>query len=192
MLSRILLLQPVLRAISDGEMIKLVFVWALRISAGLAVIGLLFASYQMWSLAGGGAPWGFILMFLLFQIALILLVFVIFNILLIRAEDIKALSVTRGYPVVSIFLVLFRSSGEIAFFTYSILGISFGLVMLFGLRIPISIPLPFLGAMGGGFFAGIGMMIAGVVVGFLVLVVTYVMAELIQAPVEMAMNTRRR
>lgn len=183
-------LTPVLRIISEGKLFRLVFAWMFRIFSGVVVLGILWASWTMWSSTGRGMPISYFLSFLLVQVALFAIAYVIFNILMFRSNDIMNLPHTKMYSITPIVVVLCKTAGEVAFATFALFGFSVGLAGFFsGARIPIPIYLPFfsqfVGAQGGG------MMISGILFGFMLLVFFYFIGEMIGVLVDIAMGVNR-
>lgn len=185
------LLAPLLNAISSGNLLRLIFAWAMRIGAGLTVIGVLAASFQMWSSYGRNVPASYFVSLALIQAALLALAYSILNILLIRAEDLLRQSVVPGYPVIPILATILRAFGEIAFFAYSIVGLAMGLAALFSkARIPLPVELPYISEFGSSGSAGGIMMIMGFLLGLVSLVLFYAAAEWLMAHVQAAAGRR--
>lgn len=189
-MDKILILRPLLRKISEGSIFRTLFSWALKIEAALTIVGVIYGSVKLWGLVkGGGAPASAYLGLIIVQVAILLLGIILVNILLVRAEDIEKQPLGADYIVTPIFVVFQKTLGEIGAAIYAVLGIAGGLfIWISGAEIPLPVP----GLSGGdGFVGGLVAMIMGVSIGFVILSVSYLTAELTGAVVDIARNTKK-
>jgi len=188
-MEKVLVLKDALRKISEGSIFRTLFAWALKIFAVLTVIGILFSSVKLWKAVGGeGVPFRAYLGLFLLQLFLLALGFIVINILLVRSEDIERQPIGADYMVTPIFVIFQKMLGEIAAATYAVLGVGMGLfIWISGVDLPL--PIPGLGA-GDGFIGGLMAMVMGFLIGFIFLCLSYLMAELTGAVVDIARNTK--
>jgi hypothetical protein len=164
------LCHPILSKLSDGHMIKLGFRFFLGLFAVVSLLGGLYFGYlpldsivNIWSI--------------LFFLSSAFTGWMVFQICWFRAGTIKETPDSR-FVVSAIFSVFIRTLGEIIATIFVILGVMGGLVALFsdfGKMIP------------GGPIA----IIAGPVVGFLIISLFYFIAERLSALPEIAVNTKK-
>ena len=164
------LCHPILSKLSDGHMVKLGFRFFLGLFAVLSLLGGLYFGYQpldaiinIWSI--------------LFFLSSAFTGWMVFQICWFRAGTIKETPDSR-FVVSAIFSVFIRTIGEITATICVVLGVMGGLIALFsdfGRMIP------------GGPIA----IVAGPVVGFLIISFFYFIAERLSALPEIAVNTKK-
>ncbi len=188
-IDRLIILHPLLERISDGKFFTLIFSWLMRILACVTLIVFLWGSFKLWSNLSGATGQIFIGA-LVAEVFMAAIVYAVFNILWIRAYDVQKLPLAKDYSVTPIVTILIKTSGEIM----ATLVIFYGLAISITLwiagpgimrMIPFSIPLP--GLSGGG----AGAMVYGIIAGFLILAVSYFIAETFGALVDIARNTKK-
>ena len=91
MLEKLLLLRPILKAISDGKIFTILFSWFLKILSGIIALASLYGSWLLWSNLskitggmGGESSFKFFLGAAFAEVLILALVFIVINILLIR------------------------------------------------------------------------------------------------------------
>jgi hypothetical protein len=199
-IEKLFITTPVLDMISRGKFFTQIFAWILRIIAALLVIAFIYFSVTLWiSFARGsemGSTVGDFFVFLFAQLLAIPLFYFIINIFITRSNNISKLPLQTDYVVIPVAVQLIKMIGEVLaacaavvgiFVTLSLLvtgGASSGLDMISGTA-------QGLGRMSGASF-GYFAFIAGPVIGFLILVFFYSIAELIGALVDIARNTKKK
>ncbi len=183
----VILLHPLLKKISDGEFFTLIFSWLVRFMAFISVIVFLYGSWKMWSSISGASGEVF-LAALLTEILMAGAIYVIFNILWVRAYNIQNLPLSRDYAVTPIVTILIKASGEISATMLMVFGLAVSITSWIGGSrmqsiIPISLPIP------GN--TGAVALVSGIVAGFFSLALAYFTAETIGALVDIARNTKR-
>jgi hypothetical protein len=178
---------PVLKALSDGRVIRTTVVWVLRILAVLLLLDILEACFRG---AGAGLAVGGVLLALILLLALACVAQVLFY----RAASVEGLtdSTLTVIPIVSI---LFRAAGEV----YATLGVAVGVGGCLFTWLAGASPSGLLGAVGGvlptapgdqSFLGGLMFLAYMAVASFLVLVVFYFLAEGTLLWADMAHNMR--
>lgn len=188
LLDKVLILKPYIEKVTSGEMFRFLFAWFYRILSGLILIGIFWASWELWSSMSSKMPAKFFIGGVILQIFIFVLAFVIINILLIRSTDILELPSTKEYSVTPIIIILLKTWGEILAASYLVLGFAMGIAIFIvggnvGKLMPISLP----GLSGAG--SGFGVMVFGVIGSFLTLFFFYWLAEIWAAVVDTARNT---
>ena len=188
--------RTVLRALSEGRVIRSSIAIVLQVAAVLVVLGSLLALLQILKLSfqfpSATATVGGIVV----AICLAAAVFAIFQIYLFRAQSIRELE-DSPFTVVPILSILFRAAGE----TYAALALAVGVggcafTWLSGMS-PRSLLsglgdlLPNMPAGGESFLDGAIFLAALTAVAFLALVLFYALAELVVVTVDIAINMRR-
>jgi hypothetical protein len=164
------LCHPILSKLSDGHMIKLGFRFFLGLFAVLSLLGGIYFGYQPLDIAVN--IWS-----ILFFLSSTFTGWMVFQICWFRAGTIKETPDSR-FVVSAIFSVFIRTIGEITATICTVIGVMGGLIALFsdfGRMIP------------GGPIA----IIAGPVVGFLIISFFYFIAERLSALPEIAVNTKK-
>lgn len=183
-MNKILILEPFLKKISNGVLFNNIFSWLLKIFSGLTLLVTLWVSWKLWSNLSGSLPPEYFISALVAEIFLLAAGFVVFNILLIRANDIRNLPSVKIYVVTPVFVLFIRTLGEVLGSLYALLGLAIGLSSLLVDTPMLPIPLP---GLTGAFAA-----IIGSIVGFFVVAYSYVFAEALNALVDIARNTKKR
>jgi len=191
-LEKLLLLKPLLDKISDGGMFKIMFIWFFRVIAALLAIGILYASWQLWSKMSNQLPAKYFIGALLLEVFIVIMGYTAINIVLIRANTIRDLPNARDYLVTPIVVVCWKMFGEILGSMYILLGLAIGIISFVAGEnmmqfLPFSLP-----GFGGGTSSGLFVIILGAVFGFLTIFIMYFLAEAIGALVDIARNTQKR
>jgi len=188
-------LEPVLKALDEGRVIRSWAATALRVVAVLAVIGGLVGAYHaLKGLSESGQTGAGVLLALIIVVAIAMLAQILFY----RAGVVAALPDSR-FTVIPIFSQLLRCVGEI----YASFAAVFGVGGMIFLWVTKTNPLGLIGALAtwlpqgaggaeGSFIGGILFLIHMLIMGFLGLVVFYAAAEGSVALVTIAQNTERK
>ncbi|HPS59278.1 MAG TPA: hypothetical protein PK514_14325 [Spirochaetota bacterium] len=194
-MKKILLLKPFMQTLAQGKTFTKFFFWFLRIIAALTLLGFIYVSVELWTnVPFSNVEGKVIVLALLAQILLAILVFVVCNILLVRADDFNAMNTSLDYILIPITIKFIRLSGEILGAFYAFIGIVTGIAILtLG---PLMKSLPSIPGMdlfsgNGGIIGGIIAIVGGPAVGFIMLCVHYLFAEIFQVLVDYFRNTRR-
>jgi hypothetical protein len=187
--------RTVLRAGSEGKVIRSSIAIALQVAAVLVLLGSLPALIQLLKLSFQFPSAPATVGGLVVAICLAVAVFAISQIYLFRAQSIRELE-DAPFTVVPILSILFRTTGE----TYAVLALAVGVggcaFRLSGMS-PRSLLsglgdlLPNVPAGGEGFLDGVIFLAAMAAVAFLALVVFYALAELVVVTVDIAIHMRR-
>lgn len=185
---------PVLRALSDGRVIRRLVVWGLKIGAvswvltGLvALIAIIKLSMQLPAIATVGG--------VLFAVIVLATTLCIGQVYWYRAASVEELK-SATFTVIPIVSILFRMAGE----TYGTAGIGIGVGACLFMWLSSSNPAFLLGPFGtlvpsmpvdSAFLGGLVILIYAVVVSFLFLVFMYFLAELTVLLADMAMSLQR-
>jgi hypothetical protein len=204
-------LDPFFHALSDGKLIRLTVAWVLRVLAALVALASLmwFFRFFSWgiraeSYSGGADSRATGILFGCILFALIGLVwgYIAAGLLIFRARSVAELEESH-FTVLSILSTLLRLNGELAFVTYSLVGIG-GCIFVwlanfspFGLFGVLGESVPLLGRLGSGFEGGNNVFLSGIelallliLIAFFSIVISYALAELTVVLVEIALNTR--
>lgn len=190
-IEKILLIRPFLKKISEGNFFTKIFSWFLKILAVLALIGFLLVSFKLWEGVFSVFDIKVFFVCLFMEIIMIAMIFIIINILLIRSIEIDALPLSTDYTVIPIFVIVVKMLGEMLAVYFTLMGLGAGIAIWIVGSVP---PLfPGMGQMGsgGGVAGGFIAVILGPIVGFLMLSVSYLIAEQIGVFVDIARNTKR-
>lgn len=195
-------LNPFFTALSDGKLIRLTVAWVLRFLAVLmALIGLFwfiaFVRFGFKAVDGGmeGRAVGVLIGFLLFALFGLVWGYLAAGIFVFRARSITELGDSH-FTVLSILSLLFRLNGELAFVSYTLLGVGGCLFVWFTNFSPfselgmLSDRIPFSESTSSGFMGGIELAILFLLIAFVCIVFFYALAELSVVLVEIALNTR--
>jgi hypothetical protein len=190
-INQFLFFKPYLQKISEVNFFRNVFVWFLRVVAGFEVLALLGISYKMWSLLSMGFEAKLFFVLFLIQLLLIFLTYLVVTILLSRADDIAALPLKNDYIVIPIFVIVTKMSGEIFAVMYTVLGVAAAIAIWIIGNVPMDLPGMSIFAGNSGFIGGIIALITGPVLGFIILSISYFVAEQLGVLVDIARNTKK-
>jgi hypothetical protein len=195
-------LEPFFRALSDGKLIRLTAAWVLRVLAVLmALVGLFWfifflrLGFNASENGLGGRAAGLLIGCFLFALFGLVWGYLAAGILTFRARSVSELGDSH-FTVLSILSLLFRLNGEMAFVTYSVLGVGGCLFVWFTNFSPLSElgmlseRLPFAESSSSGFLGGIEFVLLMLLIAFAAIVFFYALAELTVVWVEIALNTR--
>ena len=207
------ILDPFFHALSDGKIIRQTIAWVLRILAVImALIGLFGfiviivlsfrTSNSTTDIVGdpatntaGSISINIIIGSILLALFVLAWGYLTAGILAFRARSVKELGDSQ-FTVLSILSLLFRLNGELAFITYSLLGVGGCLFIWITNASPLSQlgvlgeTLPFAGRGGAGFLGGLEMAVFFLLIAFSLIIFFYALAEYIAVQVEIALNTR--
>ncbi len=188
--------RTVLKALSEGKVIRNAIAIVLDVAAALILLGGLLALIQIlklsFSLSSATATVGGLVV----AICLAAAVFAIAQIYLFRAQSVRELE-DSPFTVVPILSILFRATGE----TYAVLALSLGvggcIFTWFSGMSPRALLgglgdfMPGISAGGASFLDGLILLATLAAVAFLALVLFYALAELVVVTVDMAINIRK-
>ncbi len=189
-MSKFLFMKPVLEQIADGAFFKKAFAWVLRIIAGLMAFGSLLGWFYMWYLLFSSKSAKIIMGGVVIQVLFAVLVYVIVHTLLIRAGNIDELESAKDYMVIPISGIFFKMVGEISGSVVAFFGVIGGIASWVGAGALMRM-VPGMSAGGSGFIAGLTSIITGVLGGFFLLVLFYLIAEQITVLADIARNTKK-
>ncbi len=188
---KFLFMKPFLELISDGIFFKKAFAWVLRIIAGLMALGSLLGWVYMWYLLFSSKSAKIIMGGVFIQILFVVLVYIIVHTLLIRADNIDELAPSKDYMVIPIAGIFFKMVGELFGSVIAFFGIIGGIATWIGAGAMMRV-IPGMSTGGGsGFMTGFMSMISGVLGGFFLLVLFYLIAEQISVLADIARNTKK-
>lgn len=195
-------LDPFFHALSDGKLIRHTVAWVLRVVAVLmALVGLLAfvvligIGFKASDSGLGTRSAGILIGCILFALFGLAWGYLAAGVLFFRARSVAGLGDSH-FTVLSILSLLFRLNGEMAFVTYSLLGVGGCLFVWFTNFSPFSElgmlgeHLPFADHVESGFVGGIEFAIFMLLIAFAGIVLSYALAELTVVLVEIALNTR--
>lgn len=188
-MDKFLVLKPLIQKTAESDFFKKCFLWFFRVLAALTFIGFIFVSVKLWGNVSSTLPAEVIVIFVIAQLILLFMTFVIINIMLIRADDIAAIPQATDYIVVPVFILILKMTGEILGSIFALVGIIFGIAMMVvksdagGLS---AIPMV-------NYFAdaGIAAIIVGPMYGLFMLALFHAFAELLTVLVDIARNTKK-
>jgi hypothetical protein len=202
------ILDPFFHGLNDGKIIRQTVAWVLRIQAIImALIGLYgFISIIRLGITSRSsvidvegnlvthAPIGILIGCILLALFVLAWGYLTAGILTYRARSVQELGDSH-YTALSILSILFRLNGELAFVTYSLIGIGGCLFTWIAEASPFSRmgmlgEVPFASGGGTGFLGGLEMAIFFLLIAFALIVFFYALAEYIVVQAEIALNTR--
>jgi hypothetical protein len=196
------ILEPFFHALNDGKLIRLTVAWVLRILAGLMVLLGLFCflyfirlGFRISDSGLNTRSSGILIGCVLFALFALAWGYVTAGILAFRARSITELEDSH-FTVLSILSLLFRLNGELAFVTYSLLGVAGCLFVWLTDFSPLSElgmlgeRLPFAEVGSSSFLSGIEFAVFMLLIAFGSIIFMYALAELTVVSVEIALNTR--
>jgi len=191
-----LFMKPVLQLISLGHFFRKAFAVFLQILAVVIAIAGLVNWVGIWkSVAGQDAL--LILGIIIFQLFFVIAVYMVVHTMFIRAGDISALP-DSDYTVIPIVSIALKLCGEIYACSSAVLAVAGGILIwfiggnafYFIQKSGIFMSGPGFGGYGSGFLGGIMFIVGGLLLAFLVLVVSYFLAEIVAVVADIAKNTR--
>lgn len=108
---RFLIVPTLLRLISEGRLFKQIFAWLLRLWSAAAVVGGVWLSIELWRTGGSSSQ--AIFGQLVFQVALVLAVYLTAHLGWLRAQDVGAMPQMAGEVIVPLARLLLRLGGEL-------------------------------------------------------------------------------
>jgi hypothetical protein len=190
----LLFMENVIEQLSQGKVLRTLFMWFLRILAAALVLIVLVGWIPRWKAVSGMSA-DAIIGFVLFQLIALAAAALAVHILVIRSRNIKAITDSE-YTVIPILSVFFKAIGEVYACFAALLSIGGGLFIWFGGRqagilrhFGFGIPTIQWGSTGG-FLGGLLTIVGGCLAAFLVLMLFYWIAESLILGVDIAHNTR--
>lgn len=189
-------MKPVLQLISVGQFFRKAFAIFLQILAVVIAIAGLVAWVGIWkSVAGQDAS--LILGIIIFQLFFVIAIYMVVHTMFIRAGDISALP-DSDYTVIPIVSIALKLCGEIYACFSVVVAIAGGILIwfiggnafYFIKKSGIFMPGPGFGGYGSDFLGGIMFIVGGWLLAFLVLVISYFLAETTVVLADIAKNTR--
>jgi hypothetical protein len=189
-------MKPVLQLISVGQFFRKAFAIFLQILAVVIAIAGLVAWVGIWkSVAGQDAS--LILGIIIFQLFFVIAIYMVVHTMFIRAGDISALP-DSDYTVIPIVSIALKLCGEIYACFSVVVAIAGGILIwfiggnafYFIKKSGIFMPGPGFGGYGSDFLGGIMFIVGGWLLAFLVLVISYFLAETVVVLADIAKNTR--
>lgn len=185
---------PVLRALANGDVIRKLVIWALKIMAVLVCVGALGGFILILKYATQ-MPTAAMLGGILFSIIFLGTMACIAQVYWYRAGSVEELG-ESPFTVIPIVSILLRMGGEL----YATLGIGLGVGACLAIWISGTNPLAALGGFGGmipsipvegGFVGGLLILLYLCIMAFLALVISYFLAEAIVVMVDIARYLRK-
>lgn len=191
---KLLFYYPVLRALSNGQVIQKLVIWALKILSILVCIGAL-GGFILILKGATQMPGAATLGGVLFAIIFLATMACVAQVYWYRAASVEQLG-ESPFTVIPIVSILFRMGGEI----YATLGVGLGVGAALAICITGTNPLGALGGFGsmipsipveGGLLGGLLILVYACVMAFLALVISYFLAEAIVVMVDIARYLRK-
>jgi hypothetical protein len=181
-----------LRLISEGSLFKQVFAWLLRLWAVSAVVAGVWLSIELWR--SGSSSNQAIFGQLIFQVALVVALYLVAHLSWVRAQDVAAMPQVAGEVIIPLTRLLLRLGGELYASLMAVLGTG-GALMIWisaGEGRPdlaeLRVLLPATG--GDPFPAGLAMLLTGLASAALGLLGGYLASELLGLLCAIESNTR--
>ena len=182
-----------LRLISEGSFFKQVFAWLLRLWTAAAIVAGIWLSIELWR--GGGTSSQAIFGQLVFQVALVLALYLVAHLSWVRSQDVAAMPQVAGEVIVPLTRLLLRLGGELYASLMAVLGAG-GALMIWisaGEARPdlaeLRLLLPPVG--GDAFPAGLTVLLAGLGCAAFGLLGGYLASELLGLLCAIESNTRK-
>lgn len=190
-------MRKILNALSKGSVFRTAFMVIIGLLALVTAIGGLYIFIVTWGQVDDARGWG-VLGIILFQFFFIFAIYAVVHILILRAWDVYLLP-DAEFTVIPIVSMLIKLFGELFAVILTIFSIAAGILIWMvgsgGLRyIQRNLGMgdflhPLFG--GGSFLYGVGVILGGILYAFVVLILTYFIAETIVVMVSIARNTAR-
>ncbi|WP_257313878.1 hypothetical protein [Geothrix fuzhouensis] len=189
---KILIVPALLRLISEGSFFKQVFAWLLRLCTAAAIVGGIWLSIELWR--GGGTSSQAIFGQLVFQVALIVALYLVAHLTWVRAQDVAAMPQIAGEVIIPLARLLLRLGGELYASVMAVMSVG-GALMIWisaGEARPELAELRLLlpGVGGDAFPAGLALLLTGLASAALGLLGGYLASELLGLLCAIESNTR--
>jgi hypothetical protein len=191
-MSKLPLVPALLRLISEGSLFKQVFAWLLRLWTVSAVVAGVWLSIELWR--SGSSSNQAIFGQLIFQVALVVALYLVAHLSWVRAQDVAAMPQVAGEVIIPLTRLLLRLGGELYASLMAVLGTG-GALMIWisaGEGRPdlaeLRVLLPATG--GDPFPAGLAMLLTGLASAALGLLGGYLASELLGLLCAIESNTR--
>jgi len=189
---KFLIVPALLRLISQGSFFKQVFAWLLRLWTAATVVAGIWISIELWR--GGGTSSQAIFGQLVFQVALVLAVYLAAHLSWVRAQDVAAMPQIAGEVIIPLSRLLLRLGGELYASLMAVVGTGGALMIWISAgeaRPDLGELRAFLPGVGGDAFpAGLALLLTGLVCAALGLLAGYLASELLGLLCAIERNTR--
>ncbi len=183
-----LVLKPYLQLLSQGNIFKSVSSWFIRIVTGAVTLWFLIEWISMWKtifeMSGS-----MVLILSLLMILSLGFMFIIINIMLVKADLIAALPENKDYIVIPIAVLFVKLAGELLFFTLIFLGFAGFFVSLTDGGKMLLRMIPFFD--GVGLADGVKGLVISLGVAYFSFLLHYFIAEQIGVFADIAKNTKK-
>lgn len=183
-----LVLKPYLQLLSQGNIFKSVSSWFIRIVTGAVTLWFFIEWISMWKtifeMSGS-----MVLILSLLMILSLGFMFIIINIMLVKADLIAALPENKDYIVIPIAVLFVKLAGELLFFTLIFLGFAGFFVSLTDGGKMLLRMIPFFD--GVGFADGVKGLVISLGVAYFLFLLHYFIAEQIGVFADIAKNTKK-
>jgi hypothetical protein len=190
---KFLIVPALLRLISEGSFFKQVFAWLLRLWTAAAIVAGIWLSIELWR--SGGASSQAIFGQLVFQVALVVALYLVAHLSWVRAQDVAAMPQIAGEVIIPLARLLLRLGGELYASVMAVISAG-GALMIWisaGEARPelaeLRVLLP--GTGGDPFPAGLAMLLTGLALAALGLLGGYLASELLGLLCAIESNTRQ-
>ncbi|WP_257305399.1 hypothetical protein [Geothrix campi] len=190
---KFLIVPALLRLISEGSFFKQVFAWLLRLWTAAAVVAGIWLSIELWR--GGGTSSQAIFGQLVFQVALVVALYLVAHLSWVRSQDVAAMPQIAGEVIIPLTRLLLRLGGELYASLIAVASTG-GALMIWisaGEARPelaeLRVLLP--GTGGDPFPAGLAMLLTGLASAALGLLGGYLASELLGLLCAIESNTRQ-
>jgi hypothetical protein len=189
---KFLIVPALLRLISEGSFFKQVFAWLLRLWTAAAVVAGIWLSIELWR--GGGTSSQAIFGQLVFQVALVVALYLVAHLSWVRSQDVAAMPQIAGEVIIPLARLLLRLGGELYASVMAVMGVG-GALMIWisaGEARPELAELRLLlpGVGGDAFPAGLALLLTGLASAALGLLGGYLASELLGLLCAIESNTR--
>jgi hypothetical protein len=194
-MANIFFVKAFLNGLQEGKSVRFgIFLLLWVIALAVIIVGII-KWVDLWNLVSGQDAAG-VIGVILSQLIFLVLIYVLFQILVIRASDVLNVEAfDSDFTVIPVMSVLTRTVGELMATMFIFIGIMRMLVMWFAGSVPYSsfnLPLDFFGFLGGeGFKGGIYSLVEGIIQAFAFLVIAYFFAEWIILSLKMYLDIKK-
>ncbi len=186
-MANIFFIKPFLTALQEGKSVRFGIFILLWIIAVAVIVGGAVQWIDFWNQVSGEDAAG-VFGVILYQIIYVVLIYLVFQILVIRASDVlNAEAFESEFTVIPIMSVLARAFGEIAAVSFTMQGVGLLIFLWFAGATPMGPGSEFFQGLilftglvvGTGFKGGILALVYGIIFGFISIVLAYFTAEVI-------------
>lgn len=194
-MANIFFAKSILSGFQEGKSVRFgIFMLMWIIALAVVIVGII-KWVDLWNQVSGQDAAG-VIGVILSQLIFLILLYVLFQILVIRASDVLNVEAyDSDFTVIPVMSVLARTVGELMAALFIFVGIMRLLVLWFAGYIPYSsygYDMFFFGILGGeGFKGGIYALVEGVVQAFAIIVIAYFVAEFIILSLKMYLDIKK-